>query len=569
MGRNSAAGPRGPNGGRQGGPAALDRVLTGADGYFLFRGLALSDYSLTAIKPGYDEGAFGRRRPRGRAQQLILSDWQPRREVVIHIWKYGAITGRVTDESGEALIGVAVQGFARIEVEGARRFVPSMRATTDDRGIYRLSNLPPGDYLVAAASRQIAVPLSMTDQSRDRRAIAQTDVSLGTMPTPGSPTGMQLGNSAYGLDPLGPTPPPPDDDRLFVYPPTFVPAAPSGQASATVTVTLRSGEERGDIDLELRPVRTVRVSGTLAGPADALAMRRVRLISEGNELLDAGEPTASTDAKGAFVFPAVPAGQYSLRTTARTVASRGESVQALYWADVPVTVARDDIDGLTVPLRPGLILTGSLLFDGASPRPPAGTLMRTGIRIERAGIGVAGADASAAALVDDLGRFSTTGLVSGSYYIRVIDSPVGWMFTRAMYNGLDRSEYPVDVDDDLSGITLEFTDRWTGLRGLVTTPSGQIDSAALVLLFPTDVARWRVSPPGNRRMRSARVSENGDFSFGAVPVGEYYVAVVADEEAADWQDPDALEQLSRSATRVTINDGDQKNITLRKRSTRR
>jgi hypothetical protein len=232
-------------------------------------------------------------------------------------------------------------------------------------------------------------------------------------------------------------------------------------------------------------------------------------------------------------------------------------------------VARDDLDGLNVTLRPGLILSGTLRFDGASPRPPARSLMRTGIRIERAGAGTPGGDASAAALVDDLGQFSTTGLVAGSYYIRVVDSPVGWMFTRATYNGLDRSEYPVDVDDDLSGIALEFTDRWTGLRGVVTTPSGQIDSAALVLLFPTDAARWRVSPPGNRRMRRARVSENGDFSFGAVPIGEYYVAVVDDEEAGDWQDPESLEQISRSATRVTINDGDQKNITLRKRTNRR
>ena len=46
-----------------------------------------------------------------------------------------------------------------------------------------------------------------------------------------------------------------------------------------------------------------------------------------------------------------------------------------------------------------------------------------------------------------------------------------------MYNGRDLSEYPVEVRDDLAGIAIEFTNRWTGLRGIVTTPSGQIDSA--------------------------------------------------------------------------------------------
>jgi hypothetical protein len=218
--------------------------------------------------------------------------------------------------------------------------------------------------------------------------------------------------------------------------------------------------------------------------------------------------------------------------------------------------------------RRALILSGTLVFDGAS-RPPAGSLMRTGIVIERAGAGLPGADASTSAMVDDLGQFSTAGIAAGTYFIRVTDSPVGWMFKRAMYNGQDRSEYPMEVTDDLSGITVEFTDRWTGIRGVVTTPTGQIDSAALVLLFPTDSSRWRANPPGNRRMRSARVTENGDFSFGSVPVGEYYVAVVADEDAADWQEPDFLDAVSRSATRVTINDGDQKTITLRKRSSPR
>src|SRR5262245_48392431 len=55
LGRDNAPRQRSMGGGRQG-PAALDRVLTGADGYFLFRDLTYADYSLTATKSGYDEG---------------------------------------------------------------------------------------------------------------------------------------------------------------------------------------------------------------------------------------------------------------------------------------------------------------------------------------------------------------------------------------------------------------------------------------------------------------------------------------------------------------------------------
>ena len=47
------------------GGTAPDRVLTGADGYFVFRDLPLGNFTLTAAKAGYVEGAFGRRRPGG------------------------------------------------------------------------------------------------------------------------------------------------------------------------------------------------------------------------------------------------------------------------------------------------------------------------------------------------------------------------------------------------------------------------------------------------------------------------------------------------------------------------
>src|SRR6188472_2802321 len=58
-------------------PPQQDRVLTRADGFFVFRDLPLSTFSLTAAKPGYSEGAFGRRRPGGPAQELHLTEAEP------------------------------------------------------------------------------------------------------------------------------------------------------------------------------------------------------------------------------------------------------------------------------------------------------------------------------------------------------------------------------------------------------------------------------------------------------------------------------------------------------------
>jgi hypothetical protein len=558
---------RAPAGIRAAGAPAPVRVLTGPDGYFVFRGLPLGEVAITATKPGYAEGAYGRRRPGGASQHLTLTHDEPHREIVLSLWKHGAIGGIVTDEIGEPLVGVAIQPFRRTEANGVRRFIPSPGAMTDDRGVYRLANLLPGDYIVAASSRQLAAPLSLARQSRDRPFTPVPGDSLEAVPVPGTASGLQLGESVYGLEPDGATPPPPDNDHLPVYPPTFYPGA--GSPLASITVTIRSGEEREGIDLQLRPVRTVRISGALNGPANMLAMRRLRLVAQDNDALERSDPVTSTDARGAFVFPAVPAGQYSLRTTTRAIDWRGEPGRALHWADVPITVGHDDLDDLIVPLHPGLIVSGSVAFDGSSPTPSASGLQQTRIVVERAKSGLPGSDSVATAVVDDIGQFSTPGLPAGSYFVRVTDSPPGWMFKGAMHNGRDLSEHAIEVSDDLAGVTLEFTDRWTGVRGVVTTPTGQIDTAALVLLFPTDSARWRAYTPGARRMRSARVRAGGEFSFGSVPVGEYYVAAIADEDGSDWQDPEFLDAVSRSATRLMIGDGDQKTITIRRRTTRR
>ena len=108
---------------RMPGPPQQDRVLTRADGFFVFRDLPLSSFTLTAAKPGYSAGAFGRRRPGGPAQELQLTEAEPQREIALLLWKHGAITGVVTDEAGEPLIGIAIQSFRRTEVNGVRRFV--------------------------------------------------------------------------------------------------------------------------------------------------------------------------------------------------------------------------------------------------------------------------------------------------------------------------------------------------------------------------------------------------------------------------------------------------------------
>jgi hypothetical protein len=168
---------------------------------------------------------------------------------------------------------------------------------------------------------------------------------------------------------------------------------------------------------------------------------------------------------------------------------------------------------------------------------------------------------------DANGEFSApNGRPAGRYYVRVVNSPRGWMFLGATVEGRDVTDIPLSLTSSVHNIIVSFTDRWSGIQGSVQSASGR-DDAALVLVFPTDPELWGSSGAAARRVRSVRTQRTGEYSV-TVPPGDYYVVAVPDESAADWQDPDFMGAASRGATRVRVGLGERKIQDLRTRGSR-
>jgi hypothetical protein len=235
---------------------------------------------------------------------------------------------------------------------------------------------------------------------------------------------------------------------------------------------------------------------------------------------------------------------------------------------MPLTVGPADIDGLAIALQDGLRISGRLEFDGTTPKP-TGNRLQASIVVEAAGGPPAVRIPSPAARVDASGQFTSVGLSAGRYVVRVDGSPVGWMFKSATYNGQDVSETPFELrGGDATGVVLAFTDRWTGLRGVVRSARGDADADAAVLLFTTDRSVWTDAGPSPRRMKSARTGRAGEYSFTSIPPGDYYVVALPDERTADWRDAKFLDTLVGLATHLTIGDGEPKTLDLRTRDVR-
>ena len=132
-----------------------DSVTVTSDdgGLYSAGGLADGNYRVTAKKSGFVSLAYGQAGAFDEEKPVVLSGATTRRGVDFKLPKAGTITGSVTDDRGEPVADVAV-GVQRFDqVAGRRRLVPALPpVTTDDRGTFRLTGVPPGSFLVSAVA---------------------------------------------------------------------------------------------------------------------------------------------------------------------------------------------------------------------------------------------------------------------------------------------------------------------------------------------------------------------------------------------------------------------------------
>src|SRR5262245_19914421 len=125
-----------------------NRTSTDEDGNFKFTGLAPRVYSVVAVSTkGYVQ------RPVPISERQDGGYHRAGDNVTITMIKGGAITGRVTNATGEPLISVQVNTMMTRDAEGNPvRGGGGRTRFTDDRGVYRIYGLQPGTYVVFTRS---------------------------------------------------------------------------------------------------------------------------------------------------------------------------------------------------------------------------------------------------------------------------------------------------------------------------------------------------------------------------------------------------------------------------------
>ena len=571
------------------------RVMTGADGRFVFHDLPPGQFSLSAALTGYTSslnvnvsgggiaGIFAASmNASGAPVSLALKEGEFATGLKMRMWKNAVVGGTVVDDAGDPAIGVTVQVARRVMTAGRARYVPATSARTDDRGIYRLTGLVPGDYLVAVPQTQVSIPTGILSGIMESLTSGGTmgsgvmslvDVmSSGINPTEAMAGGVRIGD--YMVASSGSVPLVGPDGRLMSYQTLFYPGA-MAPAQATV-VTLGSGEERTDVSFHLLLTPTFRVSGSATGPEGPIANLGVRLVVPGDGMISESEfdvATAVTKADGSFAFYGVPPGQFLLRAQkqprpplppelmaqpqmAMLFGGGPQGPTEMLFGAVNVTVGGTDLDGVVMTLATGYKVSGKLEFTSLTGRaqPAAPQIQAVSVALTpmdgRMPGGLLG-DMAQPDRANAQAEFKTKGYAPGKYFLTVTAGGA-WQLKSATIGGRDVLDAPLEIRDaDVGGLVVSFTDKLGTLAGNVT--GAETDwSETVILMCPSDYKTWIDSGMNPRRSRTARASRAGAYSIAGLPAGDYMVAAIDRASEGDMQNPAYVDRLARVATRVTI-----------------
>jgi len=493
------------------GPSGQKITYTDAEGRYQFSNLPRGTYNVSAHaglhRGDYQPVAYGATSNSFsaglRGKPLQLNDGERLESVDIALPRTGAITGHVTDPDGQPASRVKISAWIIRPGSEPTQFA---RAETDDLGQFRVFGLLPGDYIL-------------------------------------------LANPSFSHHEQGPE----IDAEPTGFAPTYAPGTPQRAAAARFRVG-RGTEVSADI--RLTETRLFSISGTATNSQGetprSLMVMLVR--SEGGSSSSTGVPVSPS---GSFTFRNVTPGDYDVIARYTSPRQAGEMPGPdlnQEFASVKVDVATTNLEGLMLVTKPGVTVTGEIVFE--DPVPPGS---RTNLFAQTTDHRP---DMSTPAIELKENMFTMRNVFGPLVLRGSVSAGPGWGLKAVLLNGKDITDVPTTLSSSDSGhLQVVFTGKAPALEGIVIDEAGKPTSDASIVIFGHDRATWQAQSSFLRTMRPVA---DGKYAMNGLREGRYFAVALPLEVSVNTIQPsvDFLESLSKVATPLVLNAGEKRMVDL-------
>src|SRR5262245_17973950 len=471
-----------------------NRTFTDEDGNFKVTGLAPLVYSVNAsgVK-GYVPGPIPVSEGQDSGYHRIGAN------VTINMIKGGAITGRVTNATGEPLIGVQVNAAMARGAEGnSDRGGSGNLRFTDDRGVYRIYGLSPGTYVVFTRNR------------------------------------------------FHPFPSPYDNDGPTYY------LSSTRETAAEITVT--SGGEASGVDIRYRGDRGHAVSGSISFSGEPGWASRTLMVALTNTVTGVVRSDADFF-RERFAIYAVTDGEYEI--TARWLLLSNEEVIAS--ASRRVVVKGADVGGIELKVLLMGSIAGKFALEatsGVCESERTWSLEEALLAIRpgtKPGEATPARNRTVVNGLTEKGEFTVYYLAADQYflaprlpnetwYVKAIIAPSstsasantrGAAARGALSADISRNGITLKAGEKITGVVATIADGAAGLSGKAPTPTdgSRLPARLRIHLIPAEAR----AADDALRYAEAYARSDGSFSLSNIAPGKYWLVARAapDDEPND------------------------------------
>ncbi|NWF84138.1 MAG: carboxypeptidase regulatory-like domain-containing protein [Bryobacteraceae bacterium] len=469
-------------------------AMTDAEGRFKFEGLAPGRYNVQVSKTG-----FQFREGRGQGSKSVIEIGQGRDETGLRyiLRPLGLVTGRVVDADGDPVVGARLLLLRQVKRNGRTVWTAAQgNATSDDRGEFRMFGVPVGRYVLGCT-------------------------------TTGAPRGL-----AVRVSRMGPVP--------VFFPDSLEP-------DSAQVLEVKAGTRLEGLTIKTRTVPLYTVQGRVTGIAGEQTMGVHVTVHEASwgPLMGVGRGSAVMREGGEFVLGPLPPGTYTL--FARQVrlgqpadgARRGPEQLS---GHATFTLVDRDVEGITVPLGPGVQVEGSVTVEGAPQEPVKGLYI----------LAQASDDSGFAqgAEVKPDGTFQFNVERPGKYFLQPLAQWGERYLASVRAGGEETLGREVDFTFGSPGpVKVVYRKDGGRVEGSVRAKEeGAFGRSATAVLWPVE-ERFRPFP----YLATAPVSPAGAFSFKNAAPGEYLVFAAVSADRRIWGElPELPKDVLEQAARVKV-----------------